>query len=45
MNVEREFVNKNEPGLIFFGDAIQYNRIAYKRIGKHLAEIIMVIKK
>ena len=34
-------IMRQDPGLIFFGDAIQYNKHAYRRIGRYLATIIL----
>lgn len=40
LNFDREKAMKYEPKLIFFGDAIQYNKLAYKRIGIFLSDIL-----
>ena len=37
LNYKRTDVEKSDSGLIFLGDAIQYNKIGYKRIGLFLA--------
>jgi hypothetical protein len=36
----KEQVMKDEPNLVLYGDAIQYNKHAYKRIGLFLSGVI-----
>lgn len=40
LGFSREEVMAQEPQMVFFGDAIQYNKHGYKRIGDYLYEII-----
>ncbi len=41
LNHTREEVMKSDPSLIFLGDAIQYNKIGYNRIGHFLSDYII----